>query len=53
MITETSTLSLCFAGEKPFACDYQDCDRRFAELSTLKKHKITHTGKQIKDLKLV
>ena len=36
--------SFCFKGEKPFACDYPQCDKKFAELSTLKKHKITHTG---------
>ena len=34
------------SGEKPFVCDSPDCGKRFAELSSLKKHKVTHTGKQ-------
>ena len=33
------------SGEKPFVCDSPDCGKRFAELSSLKKHKVTHTGK--------
>ena len=42
---EVAPLDL-ISGEKPFVCDSPDCGKRFAELSSLKKHIVTHTGKQ-------
>ena len=39
------TLIALFAGEKPFVCDHLNCKKSFAEQSSLKKHKITHSGK--------
>jgi len=32
------------SGEKPYACDVDNCQKRFSELSSLKKHKVTHSG---------
>ena len=39
---------LCFSlvGEKPFVCDYKDCDRRFARSDELARHRRTHTGEK-------
>lgn len=34
------------AGEKPFACDFDDCDRRFARSDELARHRRTHTGEK-------
>lgn len=33
-----------FAGEKPFKCEFQGCDRRFANSSDRKKHSHVHTS---------
>lgn len=33
-----------FSGEKPFRCDYNGCDRRFANSSDRKKHSHVHTS---------
>lgn len=33
-----------FPGEKPYLCTYADCNLSFAENSSLKKHRLTHTG---------
>ena len=33
-------------GEKPYTCDWDGCDKRFADLSTQVKHKRTHTGEK-------
>ena len=36
---------LCFvAGEKPFKCEFEACDRRFANSSDRKKHMHVHTS---------
>ena len=32
------------AGEKPFKCEYDGCDRRFANSSDRKKHSHVHTS---------
>jgi zinc finger protein ZIC len=32
------------AGEKPFKCEYEGCDRRFANSSDRKKHSHVHTS---------
>lgn len=35
----------CFvSGEKPFKCEYEGCDRRFANSSDRKKHSHVHTS---------
>jgi hypothetical protein len=33
-----------FSGEKPFKCEYDGCDRRFANSSDRKKHSHVHTS---------
>ena len=33
-----------FAGEKPFKCEFDGCDRRFANSSDRKKHSHVHTS---------
>ena len=33
-----------FAGEKPFKCEFEGCDRRFANSSDRKKHSHVHTS---------
>lgn len=35
---------LFLAGEKPFKCEYEGCDRRFANSSDRKKHSHVHTS---------
>ena len=37
-------LSSHVAGEKPFKCEYDGCDRRFANSSDRKKHSHVHTS---------
>lgn len=37
-------LFLSFAGEKPFKCEFEGCDRRFANSSDRKKHSHVHTS---------
>ncbi len=34
------------SGEKPFKCDWQNCDRSFARSDELARHKRTHTGEK-------
>ena len=34
------------SGEKPFSCDYGDCDARFAQKSALTEHYRSHTGEK-------
>jgi len=33
-------------GEKPYACSYEGCASRFAQLASLKNHNRTHTGEK-------
>lgn len=33
-------------GERPFACTEEGCKKKFAELSSLKKHRLVHTGEK-------
>ena len=35
---------VCLTGEKPFKCEYEGCDRRFANSSDRKKHSHVHTS---------
>lgn len=35
---------LSLAGEKPFKCEFDGCDRRFANSSDRKKHMHVHTS---------
>lgn len=37
-------MAFLFAGEKPFKCEYDGCDRRFANSSDRKKHSHVHTS---------
>jgi hypothetical protein len=39
-----SVLIFLFAGEKPFKCEFEGCDRRFANSSDRKKHMHVHTS---------
>ena len=39
-----SLFSFLFLGEKPFRCDFEGCDRRFANSSDRKKHSHVHTS---------
>lgn len=39
-----SSPSLNFTGEKPFKCEFEGCDRRFANSSDRKKHMHVHTS---------
>ncbi len=36
--------SVFLLGEKPFKCEYEGCDRRFANSSDRKKHMHVHTS---------
>ena len=36
--------SFLVAGEKPFKCEFEGCDRRFANSSDRKKHSHVHTS---------
>ena len=40
----TSYLFFFIAGEKPFKCEFEGCDRRFANSSDRKKHSHVHTS---------
>ncbi|KAJ8308016.1 hypothetical protein KUTeg_012890 [Tegillarca granosa] len=33
-------------GERPYACPEENCDKKFAEFSSLRKHQLTHTGEK-------
>lgn len=44
LIITTITLIGVFTGEKPFKCEYEGCDRRFANSSDRKKHSHVHTS---------
>lgn len=39
-------LTNCFSspGEKPYQCDFKDCERRFSRSDQLKRHQRRHTG---------
>ncbi len=37
-------LRFLFSGEKPFQCEFEGCDRRFANSSDRKKHMHVHTS---------
>lgn len=39
-----SVYNCVFAGEKPFKCEFEGCDRRFANSSDRKKHSHVHTS---------
>lgn len=34
------------AGERPFACSWQDCNKKFARSDELARHYRTHTGEK-------
>lgn len=38
------TFCFYFLGEKPFKCEHEGCDRRFANSSDRKKHSHVHTS---------
>lgn len=35
-----------FVGEKPFVCQWPECNRRFSRSDELSRHKRTHTGEK-------
>lgn len=37
---------LCPAGEKPFSCNWEGCDKKFARSDELSRHRRTHTGEK-------
>ena len=41
--TGNFNIILSFSGEKPFKCEFDNCDRRFANSSDRKKHSHVHT----------
>eukprot|EP00069_Balaena_mysticetus_P001920 bmy_15773T0 len=41
-----SVLRLLRAGERPFACDWPGCDKKFARSDELARHHRTHTGEK-------
>lgn len=43
-VSKTSFLYFFLAGEKPFQCEFEGCDRRFANSSDRKKHMHVHTS---------
>lgn len=40
------TCILLIAGEKPFVCNWEKCDRKFARSDELSRHKRAHTGEK-------
>lgn len=42
----TVSLHVPFAGERPFACSWQDCHKKFARSDELARHYRTHTGEK-------
>lgn len=36
----------CPAGEKPFSCNWDGCDKKFARSDELSRHRRTHTGEK-------
>ena len=44
MHSHVSCLSFSLSGEKPFKCEFEGCDRRFANSSDRKKHSHVHTS---------
>lgn len=34
------------AGEKPFSCNWEGCDKKFARSDELSRHRRTHTGEK-------
>ena len=43
-MTSYSYILFLVAGEKPFKCEFEGCDRRFANSSDRKKHSHVHTS---------
>lgn len=44
--TATDAVPLSPAGERPFACSWQDCSKKFARSDELARHYRTHTGEK-------
>lgn len=44
-ISRTVFLSVV-AGEKPFSCNWEGCDKKFARSDELSRHRRTHTGEK-------
>ena len=43
-IIDSMLLQFLFSGEKPFRCEFNGCERRFANSSDRKKHSHVHTS---------
>ena len=46
MVFDCGGLADCVAGEKPFVCIWEGCERRFSRSDELSRHKRTHTGEK-------
>lgn len=46
MFLVSLTTRLRSAGEKPFSCHWEGCDKRFARSDELSRHRRTHTGEK-------
>lgn len=46
MSPDVRAVCIVCAGEKPFACQWDRCGRRFSRSDELSRHKRTHTGEK-------
>lgn len=46
-LDEDDDVSVLFAGEKPYLCDFTDCGRGFSRSDQLKRHQRRHTGTKV------
>ncbi|KAL6084453.1 hypothetical protein STEG23_036511 [Scotinomys teguina] len=45
-VSPSDLSSACLSGERPFACSWQDCNKKFARSDELARHYRTHTGEK-------
>ena len=46
VLVSHACLSICRTGEKPFACIWEGCEKKFARSDELSRHRRTHTGEK-------